>query len=346
MTRNVSLVGSVPLGSARAVFEAVGETLGGAIRRIPDGENAERLNWAHWQAEAFERIPFVEVVRPEDPAPTMVPGGGRGGAPQFRVKPGFPTAAVRFGPLGYADSARASHADFAQLRQSGRIPADTRLQIGMATALSVIGQHLDERFQQAIEPAYEKRLLEEVDEIAADLPHGDIAIQWNLATELSIIENRRPIYFDKIVDEILERMAHLCERVPDDIELGLHFCLHDFEANGFPPPASLDSMVDLANGIMATVARTVEWVHLAVPRDAADAAFFAPLARLAQHPETELYLGLLHPDDDIDAVKRRIALAKEAAGPFGIAGECGFGRMSEGEVAAMLALHRDAAALD
>lgn len=346
MTHDVSLVGSVPLGSARAVFEAVGASLQGRIRRIPDGEGAERLNWALWQAGAFERIPFVEEVPWREAGDPAVPGGGRGGAPQFRVKPGFPTAAVRFGPLGYAAPARASHADFIALRAAGRLAADARLQIGMATALSVVGQHVDGHFQQAIEPSYEKRLLEEIDEIAADLPHGDIAIQWNLAAELSIIAGHRPIYFDKIVDGILDRMARLCEQVPDDIELGLHFCLRDFTVNGFPLPDSLDGMVDLANGIMGTVARRVEWIHLAVPREATAAEFFAPLDRLTQHPDTELYLGLIHPGDGLDGVRRRIALASTTAGRFGLAGECGFGPMSETEVAATLALHRDAAALD
>ncbi|MEE8333435.1 MAG: hypothetical protein V3R85_06270 [Alphaproteobacteria bacterium] len=346
MSHDVSLVGSVPLGTARAVFEAVGDSLGGTIRRIPDGEGGERLNWALWQAEAFERIPFVEEVPWKDEGDPAVPGGGRGGAPHFRVKPGFPTAAVRFGPLGYAASARASHAEFIALRDAGRLAANARLQIGMATALSVVGQHVDGHFQQAIEPSYEKRLLEEVDEIAANLPHGDIAIQWNLAAELSIIEGHRPIYFDKIFDGILDRMARLCEQVPDDIELGLHFCLHDFTVNGFPLPDSLDGMVDLANGIMGTVARSVEWIHLAVPRKATEAAFFAPLERLTQHPETELYLGLIHPIEGLDGVKRRIALAASPAGRFGLAGECGFGPMGEAEVAAALDLHREAAALD
>ena len=36
--RPVLLVGSVPLGSSRAVFEAVGTKLGKLVKRIPDGE--------------------------------------------------------------------------------------------------------------------------------------------------------------------------------------------------------------------------------------------------------------------------------------------------------------------
>ena len=37
MPSNVLLIGNIPLGSANAVFEAVGASLGGLVRRIPDG---------------------------------------------------------------------------------------------------------------------------------------------------------------------------------------------------------------------------------------------------------------------------------------------------------------------
>ena len=43
--RPVLLVGSVPLGSSRAVFEAVGTKLGNLIKRIPDG--------SHWVVHEY-----------------------------------------------------------------------------------------------------------------------------------------------------------------------------------------------------------------------------------------------------------------------------------------------------
>src|SRR5271167_422 len=42
VSRSVLLLGSVPLESPIAVFEAVAAALGGLARRIPDGETGER----------------------------------------------------------------------------------------------------------------------------------------------------------------------------------------------------------------------------------------------------------------------------------------------------------------
>ena len=91
MTRDALLIGSVPLQSPDKVFEAVGGTLGDLLHRVPDGECGERLDWVAWQSAAFERIPFVEHSE-------MDQGGDGPSGPQYRVRPGFPTAAVQFGP--------------------------------------------------------------------------------------------------------------------------------------------------------------------------------------------------------------------------------------------------------
>lgn len=333
MPRNVLLIGSIPLGSARRVFETVGATLDGLVRRMPDGETGERRDWVSWQAAAFARIPFVE------PAETFQ------GRPQFRVRPGFPTAAVRFGALGYAAAAIESYAVFREMMAAGAIPAGCRLQVGIATPLSVVGQYVDAGFQAAIEPAYERRLLDEVDEIVAAVPGEDLAIQWNLATELSLMAGHRQVYFDKIVDGVLERLVRLCEHVPDGVELGLHLCYHDFEDNNFPPPTDLDRVVDLANGILGSVGRAVDWLHIPAP-PVADDAYFASLRRLLLRPETEFYLGLVHAADGLDGARRRIASAARVLSRFGVAGACGLGEFAGDEIDAILALHRDAAGLE
>ena len=347
MPRNVLLIGSIPLGSARRVFETVGATLDGLVRRVPDGENGERLDWVTWQAAAFARIPFVE---PAEAVTAGGTGGATGGAvrgpPQFRVRPGFPTAAVRFGPLGYAAAAVESYEVFRAMKTAGTIPAGCRLQVGIATALSVVGQYVDAGFQAAIEPAYENRLRDEVDEIVAAVPGDDLAIQWNLATELSIMEGHRQVYFDKIVDGVLERLVRLCEHVPDGVELGLHLCYHDFEQNKFPLPRDLDRVIDLANGILGSVGRAIDWLHIPAPAVAADDAYFAPLRRLLLRPETEFYLGLVHAADGLDGARRRIASAAGVLAGFGVAGECGLGKFAADEIDAILALHRDAAGLE
>jgi methionine synthase II (cobalamin-independent) len=344
MPSNVLLIGSIPLGSASAVFEAVGATLGGLVRRIPDGENGKRANWVNWQAAAFARIPFVEVISAGNPgADTEVPVDLNKGFPQFRVRPGFPTTAARFGPLGYADSARESYQALKEMKAAGAIDQGCRLQVGIATPLSVIGQYVDEAFQAAMEPAYEERLLEEVDEMAQAIPADELAIQWNLATELSIMAGHRAIHFDKVADGILERLVRLCERVPDGVELGLHFCYHDFVHNDFPLPADADGLVDLANGTLGSIGRAVDWIHLAVPSADADDDYFTPLRRLLLRPETEIYLGLVHAADGLAGTQLRMASARRALPEFGVASECGLGNLTAEHVGDVLRLHRQAA---
>lgn len=336
MTRDVLLIGSVPLDTAGNVFATASRELGSLLRRIPDGECGERLNWVSWQSAAFERIPFVEHSE-EDQT-----GDGPKG-PQFRVRPGFPTAAVQFGPLGYAAAAAESYQAFERAKKSGDIPADMRFQIGVATPLSVVGQYIDDAFQAAIEPAYEHRLLDEIDEIAAIVPHDQLAIQWNLATELSIIEGRRPVYFDKVWDGILERVVRACERVPEEAELGLHFCFRDFEFHDFPLPRDLDRVVDLANGISGTVGRSIEWMHIPVPAAERRGDYFEPLDHLTPRDETDLFLGVIHDDDGVAVTQHQIAMAQQRVAEFGVACECGLSDFASDKVMALLQKHRVAA---
>jgi hypothetical protein len=337
MPRDVLLIGSIPLGSARAVFETVGAVLDGRVRRVPDGENGERLDWVAWQAATFARIPFVEAAA-NGPAV-------RGKLPQFRVRPGFPPTTVRFGSLGYVEAAAASYRDLVAVRNAGKLPAGCRLQVGLATPLSVVGQFVDAEFQSAVEPQYERRMLEEVDAIAGAVPPADLSIQWNLATELSILEGHRPVYFDKVVDGIIDRLVRLIERVPEAAEVGLHFCYDDFILNGLPLPDSLDRFVDLANGALSSAARSVQWLHLPVRHGVSMAAYLAPLRRLTLPQGAELYLGLVHGHDGLAGAGGRVALARREIADFGVASECGLRDASPQQVRELLELHRSVADL-
>lgn len=339
MARDVLLIGSIPLKSADDVFSAVGRALGGHIQRIPDGEVGDRTDWVQWQSSVFSRIPFVERVEAQ-----TGPSGQWHRGPQYRVRPGFPTAAVQFGPLGYAAAAEESYKAFKAAKAKGTISQDCRFQVGVATALSVVGQYVDDAFQIAVEPAYETRLLEEIAKIAAHIPYDELAIQWNLATELSIIEGRRPVHFDQIWNGILDRVVRAAESVPDGVELGLHFCFRDFEFNNYPLPADLDRIVDLANGVSGLVGRSIDWIHFPVPKDTRDGGYFAPLDRLTLRDETQLFLGVIHSDEDMAVTQHQVALAAQLVADFGVASECGLGDVASGDVARILEKHRTTAA--
>jgi hypothetical protein len=80
-----------------------------------------------------------------------------------------------------------------------------------------------------------------------------------------------------------------------------------------------------------------------VPRNRTDDAYFAPLRNLRLHPETELYLGLVHYTDSIEGTQKRIKAAQRVVKDFGVATECGFGRRSPETIVDLLRIHSEVA---
>jgi len=87
------------------------------------------------------------------------------------------------------------------------------------------------------------------------------------------------------------------------------------------------------NLIARNVQRPIQWVHMPVPIDRTDDAYFAPLKDLQLQPGTELYLGLVHAQDGIEGTKKRIAAAKKYVPKFGIGSECGISRGRNADLA-------------
>jgi hypothetical protein len=79
-----------------------------------------------------------------------------------------------------------------------------------------------------------------------------------------------------------------------------------------------------------------------VPKNRTDDTFFAPLERLRLHPETQLYLGLVH-HDDAAGDRARLAAARRHARVDGVATECGMARGDPARLPALLAAHVRAA---
>jgi len=108
-------------------------------------------------------------------------------------------------------------------------------------------------------------------------------------------------------------------------------------------PGDLGICVELANGAGSRLRRGMDFLHLPVPRDRTDDAYFAPLTKLAPGLSKKLYLGLVHYDDDA-GTRARIATACKHVGDFGIATECGWGRTDPARVPGIIAAHRTAMA--
>jgi hypothetical protein len=330
--RQVLLVGSVPLESSSAVFEAVAGSLGGLAKRIPDGETKERKDWIVWQADVMKHAKGLE------------PGSSRelqGGYhfTLYKVKNGG-AADVEIGPLGYAAAALKSYEDFNRLRAQGKIAAGTRFQVSLPTPIAVVMSFCEPEAIGPVWPKYEERIKQEVDEITRAIPHGDLAIQWDIAVEICFVlevpEMAKVIPMEALVASI----ARISEPVPADVELGLHLCYGDPGHKHVVEPKDTSLMVELANRLSTEIKRPIAWLHLPVPRDRDDVAYFTPLRGLKLPRETELYLGLVHLTDGVAGARRRLDAAKQVVSDFGIATECGFGRRPPETVSALLELHR------
>jgi hypothetical protein len=101
-------------------------------------------------------------------------------------------------------------------------------------------------------------------------------------------------------------------------------------------------MVEFANALAHAIAHKLAYVHMPVPIDRMDEAFYEPLRGLKLAPGTELYLGLVHARDGVPGTNARVDIARRHAPKFGIATECGMARArSEELVRNLLKIHAD-----
>ncbi len=333
--RGVHLVGSAPLGGAEDVFRTAIAILGGRLRRIPDGETGERTNWIGWQARFIGSNPRFEMI-PANPSDYAR-------LPHFKLRSPLSSGEITFERLGYADAAKASYAVFARLKQAGLIPASTRFQVSLPTPLAPVFAFIVPSDQAVVEPAYEAAMFTELDQIAAAIPHHELAIQWDVAVEFGILESATPTTFEDAKKMVVQRLVQLGNRVPADVELGYHLCYGDAGHKHFVEPVDASKLVEVANGVSAGVRREINWIHMPVPRNRTDDAYFVPLRSLQLHPETELYLGLVHFTDGVEGTWRRIVAAQKVVADFGVATECGMGRRNAETIPELLRIHVEVA---
>ena len=337
------LVGSVPMDSAEAVFTAVGSALGSRIKRIPDGETGHRLDWITWLEVVFSGNPTLEqsdeLFRVHATAVARK---------RYRLKPGKSIADIHFDNLFYADNAKESFAVFKRLRDAGKIATGTKFQIDLVPAHSVLWLFLVEELQAALDPIYNQAVGREIDKIAATLPHQDIAIQFDVASAVFARLERGDtgVYGDTkdaMKANFGDILATLGNCVPADIDLLFHFCYGDSNHRHVVEPTDMQDMVDMAARLNALVKRPINLIHMPVPRDRSDDAYFAPLKNLKLRPETELALGLVHHTDGNDGTAKRMATARKYAKDFAVGTECGFGRRDPATISELLRIHAQAA---
>lgn len=332
--QGIHLVGSIPLVDAQAVFRAVGESVGRHVRRVPDGETGKRSRWNSWTAPTYEQTAGLELVPP--------PPGSYTPWPQAKLV--IDPDELVLERLGFADAAIASYADFKTIRENGILPPHVRFQVCLPSPIAPMTILVEPGSREGVEPAHFRQLFSEIDEILAAIPHADLAIQWDVCQDVGIWEGFYDAYFPDVKLGVIDRLRRCAEQIPPDVQVGFHLCYGDFGHKHFVNPKDLAVVTEMSNELTAAIARPIDWIHMPVPIDRQDDAYFAPLAGLALQDRTELYLGVIHYADGVEGAARRIRAARRTGNAFGVATECGFGRRSPETIPELLRLHAEVAA--
>jgi methionine synthase II (cobalamin-independent) len=194
-----------------------------------------------------------------------------------------------------------------------------------------------------VQPAYDRAMFADLDRIASSIPDNELAIQWDVAVEFGLLEGVAFSSYAHVQTSVIEQLVRLGNQVPEDVELGYHLCYGDANHKHFVEPEDTSKLVDVANGIAVGLKRSLNWISMPIPRNRSDDAYFAPLKNLQLHPETELYLGLVHLTDGVEGTRRRIEAAQRVITDFGVATECGFGRRPSETVPDLLRIHSEVA---
>jgi hypothetical protein len=340
-TTSFYLTGSINVPTVDDAFALVGSRLQPGVTRVPDGEPGDRANWVLTQANHFLDNSTLDVV------------DGRA-----KVRPG---TAVSFPPIYYHSVAAESYQRFWHARDNGILAPDSRFLVSIPTPFNAVNSFVQLDSQVEVAYAYEQQLAHSVAAIQDAIPPADLAIQWDLPTELATIEG----WFENPhqgVEPIFAATARLAHWVDDEADLTFHLCYGDskFGASPFmgdPPdeaaatrggrhilPRDATAIVTLANGLSRHVKRRIDAIQAATVASWTKRAHWQPLADLALEPHTEVYLGLLHADDGADGARARASLAAEFLPEFGLSTECGLGRHSVDQLEAVLVAWREYAA--
>ena len=341
------LVGSVPMASAEAALSLCAEEVGDLVAALPDGETGYRSNWVNFQAYFVHHPhPSLETLQRPEPVDGVEQWSPHGFEDLWNFRPRDAAADLEYGDLFYAEEARRSYVAFCDLRDRGRIPAGVRFQISLPTppgAVAAFFRAGDSDYARVL-AAYERAMVREVARIVRAIPPEDLAIQWDVCNEVMDNEGVYPwLPQDGAWERYQQTLSGLATTVPEDALLGYHLCYGDLGGHHIVQPADLGLLTRMANAVVTRSGRVVDWLHMPVPFDRADDAYFAPLEDL-DAPDAKLFLGLIHAADGLDGAQRRLRVAQDhVSAPVGVATECGFGRMDPSAVPALLGLHRDVA---
>ena len=330
------LIGGVPGDTPESVFRLCAPAIGDRVAGLTDGEPGFRSLWVVYIApQIFAPHPDIKVANRPKPKPGVedwIPGGWDD-LWRFTVKDGV--TELHFETLRYAEFARESYAKFVELRDAGVILAGTRYQVCIPFPEDCTRWCCtDNRSFEILTRASEAALARDIAAIVAHIPAEDLLIQWDICWEVFAYDTgdylgEEPLAW-KAEGDPLDRYVGYVQRlsplVLETVPLGLHLCYGDLGHTHLVQPKDLTNAVTMANAGVNAAGRRVDYVHVPVPRDRHDDAYFEPLQALAIG-DTKLYIGLIHYTDGVEGAMQRFeTFRNHYNGDFGVATECGWGR--------------------
>ncbi len=272
----------------------------------------------------------------------------------LRVKDGVTPGQIEIGRLGIAETEVELYKEFVEARKAGAISAHARYQMTLPTPFTFLQSQVRAVDILKVLPAYERALTREIELLTVNIPANDLTIQWD-AVEFNfgfleeptidrvnmVTHMRRPKF---PLETIVGAVVRISKVIPPEASIGFHFCYGDAiwgenQKHHALEPADMHLMVEYANCFIAS-GLPLGYVHMTVPIERDDDAYFAPLSNLMLPAGAELFLGLIHETDGVAGAWRRADRAKTYAPAFGVACECGLGRRPAGATEALLSLHR------
>ncbi|QQS13292.1 MAG: hypothetical protein IPK81_03295 [Rhodospirillales bacterium] len=183
-----------------------------------------------------------------------------------------------------------------------------------------------------------------IDRIVASIPPADLSIQYDVCQEVLVFEGYFPGRPADYKRRVFDGLGRLGDAVPEAVELGYHLCYGSPRDEHLVQPKDAAILVEMMNGIGDAVRRRIDFLHIPVPKDRSDDAYFKPLRDWRRRPETRPHLGLIH-HADAAGDRARIAAARVYVPDFGVSSECGWGRTEPSRLPGLLEAHRAAAAL-
>jgi len=319
MSKNkIHLVGSIPLESSEAVFDLVGKYLMNSCNRVPDGETGDRLNWIGWQHNIFVKQEALVQCKDKEREYQLYP--------PYTFAEGRGPDEIKFENLGFAQQAILSYELFQKKQRAGILSPEAKFLVAIPTPFAPVYSFVSYEVQELIFPSYERAILNEITCIFEKINPDKVAIQWDVATEMSIFEKVYTATFENEWDILIARLAKLGDAIPIEAELGFHLCYGSMNNKHWKEPDDLTICMLVLNKLTNQLVREIDFVHVPVPINRKDDDYYKPLETWELKSRQDFFLGLIHEEDGLEGNLARIKTASRYLPRFGLSTECGMGR--------------------